>query len=183
MMLGARAPTRFPDARRRARPVAEGSCARRSPRASSVSCSAPSSAGARDSALRQTPPSPRQASESADPGTPLEDTALLQLFDRLPLADESTRVAAVDDVIDPASVRLLATRVDGPAAYLARTADDENVCLVLLMPDRPPRSECTVDGRLPADGLSILYGAEGYGLAAAQLDPTGSVSLGLVVSF
>ncbi len=129
------------------------------------------------------PAFPSAASESADPGTPLEDTALLQLFDRLPLADESTRVAAVDDVIDPASVRLLATRVDGPAAYLARTADDENVCLVLLMPDRPPRSECTVDGRLPADGLSILYGAEGYGLAAAQLDPTGSVSLGLVVSF
>ena len=128
-------------------------------------------------------PSSAAPSESADPGTPLEDTALLSLFDRLPPADESTRVASVDDAIDPASVRLLATRVDGPAAYLARTADGENVCLVLLLPASPSRSECTVDGRLPADGLSILYGAEGYGLSAAQLDPTGTVSLGLVVTF
>lgn len=119
----------------------------------------------------------------ADPGTPLEDTDLLPLFDRLPLADESARVASVDDAIDPASVRLLATRVDGPAAYLARTADGEDVCLVLLLPAAPSRSECTVDGRLPADGLSILYGAEGYGLSAAQLDPSGTVSLGLIVTF
>lgn len=132
-----------------------------------------------DSAL----PSTAGPSASADPGTPLEDTDLLPLFDRLPLADESARVASVDDAIDPASVRLLATRVDGPAAYLARTADGEDVCLVLLLPAAPSRSECTVDGRLPADGLSILYGAEGYGLSAAQLDPTGTVSLGLIVTF
>lgn len=129
-----------------------------------------------DSAL----PSSAPPSESVDPGTPLEDTALLELFDRLPPADESARVASVTDAIDPASVRLLATRVEGPAAYLARTADGDNVCLVLLLPDAPSRSECTVDGRLPADGLSILYGAEGYGLSAAQLDPSGIVSLGLV---
>jgi hypothetical protein len=128
-------------------------------------------------------PSTARPSESADPGTPLEDTDLLLLFDRRPLAAESTQVASVDDVIDPASVRLLATRVDGPAAYLARTADGENVCLVLLLPAGPPRSECTVDGSLPADGLRILYGAEGYGLSAAQLDPTGTVSLGLLVTF
>jgi len=128
-------------------------------------------------------PSTAAPTTSADPGTPLGDTDLLALFDRLPLAAESTRVASVDDAIDPASVRLLATRVDGPAAYLARTADGENVCLVLLLPAGPSRSECTVDGRLPADGLSILYGAQGYGLAAARLDPTGTVSLGLIVAF
>ena len=120
---------------------------------------------------------------SADPGPPLEDTDILDVFDRLPPAAESTQVAAVDDAIDPASVRLLATRVDGPAAYLARTTDGEDVCLVLLMPDGTPRSECTVDGRLPADGLSILYGAEGYGLSAARLSPTGTVSLGLIAAF
>jgi hypothetical protein len=105
------------------------------------------------------------------------------LFDRLPPAEESARVAAVDEAIDPASVRLLATRVDGPAAYLARTADGDNVCFVLVLPDGPPRSECTVDGHLPADGLSILYGAEGYGLSAARLDPSGTASLGPVVTF
>lgn len=128
-------------------------------------------------------PSAEAPSESADPGTPLEDTGLLPLFDRLPPADDSARVASVDDAIEPASVRLLATRVDGPAAYLARTTDGENVCLVLLLPAGPSRSECTVDGRLPADGLSILYGAQGYGLAEALLDPTGTVSLGLVITF
>jgi hypothetical protein len=125
------------------------------------------------------PPTPG-ASASVDPGTPLEDTGLLRVFDRLPPAAESSRVASVDETIDPASVRLLATRVDGPAAHLARTADGENVCLVLLMPVGPSRIECTVDGLLPSDGLTILYGAEGYGLAAAELDQTGTVSLGLI---
>ncbi|HWM17452.1 MAG TPA: hypothetical protein VNP97_12780 [Microbacterium sp.] len=125
-------------------------------------------------------PSAAAPSESGEPGTPLEETGLLRVFDRLPLAAESGRVASVDEMIDPESVRLLATRVDGPAAHLARTSDGENVCLVLLMPVGPARIECTVDGRLPADGLKILYGAEGYGLAAAELDQSGTVSLGLV---
>ena len=120
---------------------------------------------------------------AAAPGQPLEDTEILAVFDRLPPPAESTQVAAVDDAIDPASVRLLASRVDGPAAYLARTTDGDDVCLVLLMPDGPPRNECTIDGRLPADGLSILYGAEGYGLSAARLSPTGTVSLGLIAAF
>lgn len=120
---------------------------------------------------------------SSEPGPPLEETEILEVFDRLPPAPESTQVAAVDDAIDPASVRLLATRVDGPAAYLTRTTDGEDVCLVLLMPDGTPRTECTMDGRLPPDGLSILYGAEGYGLSAARLSPTGTVSLGLIAAF
>jgi hypothetical protein len=123
-------------------------------------------------------------SPPTEPPTPLEETGLLELFDRLPPAEEeSTRVAAADEAIDPASVRLLATRVDGPAAYLARMEDGENVCFVLMLPAGPPRSECTVDGLLPADGLSILYGAVGYGLSAAELDPSGTVSLGLTVTF
>ncbi len=125
-------------------------------------------------------PSAAAPSRSGESGTPLEETGLLRVFDRLPPAAESDRVARVDEMIDPESVRLLATRVDGPAAHLARTSDGENVCLVLLMPVGPARIECTVDGRLPADGLQILYGAEGYGLAAAELDQSGTVSLGLV---
>lgn len=119
----------------------------------------------------------------AGQGIPIEDTELLAVFDRLPLAAESARVAGIEDAIDPESVRLLATRVDGPTAYLARTTDADDVCLVILLPDGTARSECTVEGRLPAAGLKITYGAYGYGLAAAQLDPTGSVSLGLVISF
>ena len=108
---------------------------------------------------------------------------LLAVFDRLPLAAEAARVAGVVDAIDPASVRLLATRVEGPAAYLARTVDGRDVCLVLLLPAGSPRSDCTVDGRLPVDGLSILYGAQGYGLAAARVAPTGTVTLGLIVDY
>ncbi|WP_173923920.1 hypothetical protein [Agromyces sp. Marseille-P2726] len=123
------------------------------------------------------------ASESAPAGTPLEETGLLDVFDRVPPAAESARFADVVDPIDPASVRLLATRLDGPAAYLARTTDGQDVCLVLLLPSRAPRSECTVGGRLPPDGLTILYGALGYGLAAARLGPTGVVSLGQTVEF
>lgn len=133
---------------------------------------------AMESAARSVDTSPTEA-----PGMPLEETDLLPLFDRLPLAEESARVASVDEEIDPASVRLLATRVDGPAAFLTRTVDGENVCLVLLLPAGPSRIECTVDGLLPADGLSILYGAQGYGLAAARLATTGTVSLGLIVTF
>ncbi|MDF2575413.1 MAG: hypothetical protein K0S05_2325 [Agromyces sp.] len=125
-------------------------------------------------------PTPTAPLDPADPGTPLEDTELLAVFDRLPPAATSEQVARLVDVIDPESVRLLATRVDGPAAYLARTVDGEDVCLVLVLPDAPTRSECTVDGHLPAGGLSILYGAQAYGLSAALLDPTGTVSLGPV---
>jgi hypothetical protein len=132
---------------------------------------------------------PEFASSSAAPsssdgaGMSLESTALLPLFDRLPLAAESTRVAGVDDVIDPASVRLLATRTDGPAAFLTRTVDGENVCLVLMLPAGPSRSVCTVDGRFPVDGLSIQYNAPGYGLAVARLASTGTVAIGLIVTF
>ncbi|KRC61511.1 hypothetical protein ASE14_11685 [Agromyces sp. Root81] len=128
-------------------------------------------------------PSAGPPAATADPGLPLEDTELLAMFDRLPPAAESARVAAVEDAIDPESVRLLATRVDGPTAFLARTAEGGDVCLVILLPNGTARSECTVEGRLPSDGLTISYGAYGYGLAAAQLDPTGSVSLGLVISY
>jgi hypothetical protein len=132
-----------------------------------------------DSAAR----APATQAESAGPGTPLEETGLLDVFDRLPPVAESTSFPDVVDPIEPESVRLLATRVDGPAAYLARTIDGGDVCLVLLLPSRTPRSECTVGGRLPSDGLTILYGAVGYGLAAARLGPTGVVSLGPTADF
>jgi hypothetical protein len=118
---------------------------------------------------------------SPAPGMMLDDTALLPLFYRLPLAEEAARVAGIDDDIDESSVRLLARRTDGPAAYLARTVDGVDVCLVLLMPAGPFRRACTSDGIFPLDGLAIEYGAEGYGLAVARLSSAGTVALGLVV--
>ncbi|KRE21732.1 hypothetical protein [Agromyces sp. Soil535] len=120
---------------------------------------------------------------SAGSGTPLDETDLLPLFDRLPLAAEAARVTSVDAAIDQASVRQLASRTDGPTAYLARTVDGDDVCLVLLLPTGPSRHTCTIDGRFPDGGLSIQYDAQGYGLALARLSQAGTVALGLIVSF
>lgn len=122
-------------------------------------------------------------SPSAGPGTALERTDLIPLFDRLPLADESARVSEVDPTIDPASVRLLATRADGPSGYLTRTLDGENVCLVLMLPAGPSSLACTIDGVVPTDGLRVQYYARGYGLAVARLTASGTVTLGLMVTF
>jgi hypothetical protein len=133
-------------------------------------------------------PADSGASEGVGPsasraqGTPLDATDLLPLFDRIPQANEAQRVATVDATIDPMSVRLLAVRTDGPAAFLARTRGGE-VCLVLLLPAGPSSISCTIDGRMPAEGLRIEYYAEGYGLAVAHLDAAGTVELGLIVSF
>jgi len=120
---------------------------------------------------------------SAGSGTPLDETDLLPLFDRLPPAAEAARVTSVDRAIDEASVRQLASRTDGPTAYLARTIDGGDVCLVLLLPTGPSRHTCTVDGRFPDEGLSIQYDAQGYGLAVARLSKAGTVALGLIVTF
>jgi hypothetical protein len=120
---------------------------------------------------------------SATSGTLLDRTDLLPLFDRLPLAAESARVADVDATIDPASVRLLATRSDGPSAYLTRTIAGDDVCLVLMLPAGPSSLACTIDGIVPPDGLRIQYYARGYGLAVARLVPSGTVTLGLMVTF
>lgn len=120
---------------------------------------------------------------SGEPGTQLEDTDLLQLFDRLPPVDDPSRVEQAVQDIDPRSVRLLATRADGPAAYLARTLDGTDVCLVLLLPAGPSPSTCTATGLLPAEGLRIRYDADGYGFAVANLNGSGTVTLGLIVGF
>lgn len=128
-------------------------------------------------------PPAAEPAPSATSGTPLDRTDLLPLFDRLPLAAESARVADVDATIDPASVRLLATRSDGPSAYLTRTIAGDDVCLVLMLPAGPSSLACTIDGIVPPDGLRIQYYARGYGLAVARLVPSGTVTLGLMVTF
>ncbi len=116
-------------------------------------------------------------------GMPLESTDLLPLMGRLPTADEAARVARLDPPMDPESVGLLATRADGPTAFIARTVDGVDLCLVVLMPSGPSRSACTVVGRFPIRGLRIEYYADGYGLVAAHLDDSGAVELNLSVPF
>ena len=116
-------------------------------------------------------------------GMPLESTDLLPLMGRLPTADEAARVARLDPPMDPESVGLLASRADGPTAFLARTADGGDLCLVVLMPSGPSRSACTMVGRFPIGGLRVEYYADGYGLVAAHLDDSGAVELNLSVPF
>jgi len=118
---------------------------------------------------------------SGEPGTPLEATGLLFLFDRLPPVEDTGEVerAAMQD-IDPASVRLLASRTDGPAAYLARTSDGTDVCLVLLLPPTdPPQGRCTTSGVMPVEGLRIYHAAPTRGFVVAILNPAGTITLGL----
>jgi hypothetical protein len=117
-----------------------------------------------------------------EPGVPLEDTRIPELFDRLPTAVDAARIAGIDDSVDVASVRLLATRTDGPSAFLVRTLDGGDICLVLAFPAGPFQRECTSDGIFPIDGLSVQYGLDRYGLAVARLTSAGTVSLGLIVS-
>lgn len=140
---------------------------------------APAQSGAETVGVAPTSP----AFGSGEPGTALEDTDLPQLFDRLPPVADPTRVEQAVQDIDPGSVRLLATRTDGPSAYLARTLDGSDVCLVLLLPAGPSPSACTASGLLPAEGLRIRYDADGYGFAVANLNGSGTVTLGLIVGF
>jgi hypothetical protein len=127
-------------------------------------------------------PSPRLFG-SGEPGTAVADSDLLPLFDRLPPVADPSRVEQTVQGIDPASVRLLATRTDGPAAYLARTLDGADVCLVVLLPAGPSPSACTTSGVIPVEGLRIRYEAEGYGFTVANLNASGTVTLGLLVSY
>ncbi|WP_159606742.1 hypothetical protein, partial [Agromyces humi] len=116
-----------------------------------------------------------------EPGVPLDETRIPQLFDRLPVAAEAARIAAIDDSVDPDSVRLVAARTDGPSAFVVRAFDGADVCLVLAFPTGPFRRDCTSQGIFPLDGLSVEYGPDGYGLAVARLSSAGTVSLGLIV--
>jgi hypothetical protein len=122
---------------------------------------------------------------SGEPGTPLDDTGLPHLFDRLPPVSDTGPVEqalqAVPAVIgiDPSSVRLVATRTDGPAAYIARTADGNDACLVVLLPDGPSAGRCTTSGLLPAGGLRVYYAAVTHGFVVAILTSSGTVTLGL----
>jgi hypothetical protein len=116
---------------------------------------------------------------SGEPGTPIGDTGLTLLFDRLPPVADAGPVERAAEGIDPASVRLVAIRSDGPAAYVARTSDGDDVCLVVLLPDGPSDSRCTVSGRMPAGGLRIHYPALTHGFVLAILNSAGTVTLGL----
>jgi hypothetical protein len=54
---------------------------------------------------------------------------------------------------------------------------------VLMLPAGPSSLACTIDGVVPADGLRVQYYAQGYGLAVARLTNSGTVTLGLMVTF
>lgn len=116
---------------------------------------------------------------SGEPGTPIGETLLPPLFERLPAVADTAGLDHALGGVDPASVRLLATRADGPAAYLARTAEGTDVCLVLLVVSSgPAQSTCTTNGVMPAGGLRIRYASPTEGFVAAILNAAGSITLG-----
>ena len=116
---------------------------------------------------------------SGEPGTPIDDTLLPPLFERLPTVADTGPVEQALEGVDPASVRLLATRADGPAAYLARTPEGADVCLILLVVSHgPAQSICTTGGVMPAGGLRIRYASPTEGFVSAILNAAGTVTLG-----
>ena len=116
---------------------------------------------------------------SGEPGTPVDETLLPPLFERLPPVADTGPLDQALGGIDPASVRLLATRADGPAAYLARTSEGSDVCLILLVVSHgPAQSTCTAGGLMPAGGLRIRYASPTEGFVAATLNAAGTITLG-----
>lgn len=116
---------------------------------------------------------------SGEPGTPTDETLLPPLFQRLPTVADTGPLEPALGGIDPASVRLLATRADGPAAYLARTSEGTDVCLILLVvADGPVESTCTTGGLMPAGGLRIRYASPTEGFVVAILNAAGTITLG-----
>lgn len=117
---------------------------------------------------------------SGEPGTPLGGTLLPVLFERLPPVADTAPLDQALGGIDPASVHLLATRADGPAAYLARTSEGTDVCLVLLVASEgPAQGTCTAGGLMPAGGLRIRYASPTEGFVVAILNSAGTITLGL----
>jgi hypothetical protein len=116
---------------------------------------------------------------SGEPGTPIGETLLPPLFERLPTVADTGPLEQALGGIDPASVRPLATRADGPAAYLARTSEGTDVCLILLVVSSgPAQSTCTTGGLMPAGGLHIRYASPTEGFVAAILNAAGTITLG-----
>jgi hypothetical protein len=116
---------------------------------------------------------------SGEPGTPIDETLLPPLFERLPSVADTAPLEQALGGIDPASVRLLATRADGPAAYVARTSDGTDVCLVLLVvTSGPAQSTCTAGGLMPAGGLRIRYASTTEGFVVAILNAAGTITVG-----
>ncbi|MFE5670187.1 hypothetical protein ACFQ58_01130 [Agromyces sp. NPDC056523] len=117
---------------------------------------------------------------SGEPGIPLDETDLPELFDRLPPVADVSQLDQVTSSIDVSSLRLIAARADGPAGYLARTPDGNDVCLILLVaPDGWAEARCTTSGRLPAGGLRIQVAHPIAGFAVAILTRGGTLTLGL----
>lgn len=115
---------------------------------------------------------------SGEPDTPLAETVLPSLFEKLLPVTDPGEVARAVPGIDPLTVRLVATRTDGPAAYLARTAESGDVCLAVLFPDGSTASRCTSSGRLPAGGLRVDSASPAHPSVAAILTAAGIVTLG-----
>ena len=101
------------------------------------------------------------------------------MFDRPQVPEDIPSSVAGDPNFDPTTFRLLATRVDGVTVHAARTAGDDDVCIIVAVTDSVTASTCTEDGRFPPDGLWIKAHGMGQNVYAGTWHPSGEVTVNL----
>lgn len=118
------------------------------------------------------------AAGEADVTVPVDGSPAIEVFAREPteaeLAFDPAPFAHVDLV--PASPRLLVTRSDGVAVWVARTAQGD-VCLSLRIDEYSSGGGCTVGGVFPAEGVGTETFIQSRGYYAAWLEPDGDVRM------
>ncbi|WP_430646981.1 hypothetical protein [Agromyces sp. GXS1127] len=110
---------------------------------------------------------------------PVRDTAVWVIMERESREGDPTLRSdgPFDPQIDPASVLFLQERADGVRLFGARTADGDNLCMIVELADSSAAS-CTSDGTMPEGGLSIVGVFEQpYGGIGATWRPDGTSSL------
>ncbi|TYL53391.1 hypothetical protein [Agromyces mariniharenae] len=116
-------------------------------------------------------------SEPDAAAVPIADTAVLSAYDTAPTPADVPRDAYPRDPIAPTEYRLLRTRPDGVALYIARLHGGSAVCAVLSRPGRFTTSSCTHEGLFPVRGLEVEASAPGDGLVRGVIRPDGSAEL------
>ena len=108
---------------------------------------------------------------------PIAETAVLSPYDAAPTSADAPRDAYPRDPVAPTDYRLLRTRPDGVALYIARLRGGSAVCAVISRPGRFTTSSCTHDGLFPVHGLEVEASVPGSGLIRGIIRPDGSAEL------
>ncbi|KRE31294.1 hypothetical protein [Agromyces sp. Soil535] len=109
---------------------------------------------------------------------PIDQTAVLKLFESTPGPADVPQSATPDPRIAPTDYRLLVTRADGVALYVSRLDGGADVCAVLAIPGVFTTGSCTRDGQFSEGGLTVEAFVQGdVGLIRGIIHPNGTVEL------